>query len=122
MSDNYESLDVADDIDDDFTPIDLTVAITRLLVRGDSRDDVARQLRITRADVDARIAEATALAEAEALNEREWIVRERLLDLTRQASVVDLPEFETTRLTLLVELASFELALIARARRNSGGA
>lgn len=121
MSDNYEPQGVAD-IDDDFTPIDLTVAITRLLVRGDSRDDVARQLRITRADVDARIAEATALAEAEALNEREWIVRERLLDLTRQASVVDLPDFETTRLTLLVELASFELALIARARRNSGGA
>jgi hypothetical protein len=120
MDDAFE--EPVDEIEEDFAPVDLTVAITRLLVRGESRDEVARLLRISRADVDARIAEATALTEAEALNEREWIVRERLLDLTRQASAVDLPSFETSRLKLLLELSSLELGLIAWARRKHGGA
>lgn len=114
--------DDVEEIEEDFTPVDLTIAITRLLVRGESRDDVARLLRITRAEVDGRIVEATAHTESEALNEREWIVRERLLDLTRQASVVELSSGETARLELLLELAKLELELISWMRRRQGAA
>lgn len=120
MSDVAEAATVADDeIDDDFEPVDLTVAITALLVRGESRDAIAKTLRVTRQDVDTRIAEATDLADAEALNEREWIVRERLLDLTRQASVPDLASYEATRLALLLDLAKLELGLIGWTRRRA---
>lgn len=119
MSDTTGAFDLDDDLDEDFEPIDLNVAMTRLLVRGESRDDVAKALRMTRGEVDARIADATALAEAEAIAEREWIVRERLLDLTRQASAADLPSFETTRLAFLLDLAKLELGLIAWSRRRA---
>ncbi|PZU44033.1 MAG: hypothetical protein DI566_13220 [Microbacterium sp.] len=110
------------EIEDDFAPVDLTVAITQLLVRGETRDEIARRLRISRADVDMRIADATALAEAEALIEREWIVREKLRDLTRQASALDLPTYETTRLSLLLDLAKIELGLISWTRRRAASA
>lgn len=114
---------VADpEIEADFSPVDLTVAITGLLVRGETRDEIARQLRISRGDVDMRIADATALAEAEALIEREWIVREKLRDLTRQASAADLPTYETTRLGLLLDLAKIELGLIGWTRRRAASA
>ena len=112
----------SDEIEDDFAPVDLTVAITQLLVRGETRDEIARRLRISRADVDMRIADATALAEAEALIEREWIVREKLRDLTRQASALDLPTYETTRLSLLLDLAKIELGLISWTRRRAASA
>lgn len=114
-------VDDFEEIEEDFAPVDLTIAITRLLVRGESRDEVARLLRITRGEVDGRIVEATAQTESEALNEREWIVRERLLDLTRQASVVELSAGETARLELLLELSRLELDLISWARRRQGG-
>lgn len=110
------------EIEADFSPVDLTVAITGLLVRGETRDEIARQLRISRGDVDMRIADATALAEAEALIEREWIVREKLRDLTRQASAADLPTYETTRLGLLLDLAKIELGLISWTRRRAASA
>lgn len=110
------------EIEDDFAPVDLTVAITQLLVHGETRDEIARRLRISRADVDMRIADATALAEAEALIEREWIVREKLRDLTRQASALDLPTYETTRLSLLLDLAKIELGLISWTRRRAASA
>lgn len=112
----------ADDLDDDFEPVNLAVAMTRLLVRGESRDDVAKTLRVTRDEVDAQIAHATALAGAEAIAEREWIVRERLLDLTRQASSPELSSPETTRLGLLLDLAKLELALIGWTRRRAANA
>lgn len=112
----------ADDLDDDFEPVNLAVAMTRLLVRGESRDDVAKTLRVTRDEVDAQIAHATALAEAEAIAEREWIVRERLLDLTRQASSPELSSFETNRLGLLLDLAKLELELIGWTRRRVANA
>lgn len=111
-----------EEIEDDFAPVDLTVAITQLLVRGETRDEIARRLRISRADVDMRIADATALAEAEALIEREWIVREKLRDLTRQASALDLPAYETSRLGLLLDLAKIELGLISWTRRRAASA
>lgn len=111
-----------EEIEDDFAPVDLTVAITQLLVRGETRDEIARRLRISRADVDMRIADATALAEAEALIEREWIVREKLRDLTRQASALDLPTYETSRLGLLLDLAKIELGLISWTRRRAASA
>lgn len=117
-----DPMEIAEEIEEDFAPVDLTVAITRLLVRGESRDEVARQLRISRVEVDSRIVQATAATEAEALQEREWIVRERLLDLTRQASVIELPMSESTRLALLLDLARLELELISWTRRRQGSA
>ena len=75
-----------------------------------------------RDEVDAQIAHATALAEAEAIAEREWIVRERLLDLTRQASSPELSSFETNRLGLLLDLAKLELELIGWTRRRAASA
>ena len=121
-ADEGVDLDQPDDLDEDFEPIDLNVAMTRLLVRGESRDDVAKALHMTRDEVDARIAHATALAEAEAIAEREWIVRERLLDLTRQASSPELSGFETNRLGLLLDLAKLELELIGWTRRRAASA
>ncbi len=115
-----EILDDVDEIDEDFAPVDLVDAVIGLLVAGESRNAVARALRITREEVDARIAEATAEAESEALNEREHIVREKLRSLTRQASAVELPSSEEARLALLLELARLELEMIAWARRRQG--
>lgn len=109
------------DVGDDFVPVDLNAMITTYLVRGETRDAIAAKLHVTRAEVDARIADATVMSEAEALNEREWIVRGKLRDLTRQASDIDLASFETRRLGVLLELAKLELALIVRARRWHGG-
>ena len=106
--------------EDDFAPLDLDVAITGHLVRGESRDSIAAKLRISRSEVDARIADATGMSEAEPLAEREWIVREKLRDLTRQASDRDLPSYETARLALLLDLAKLELGLIGWARRRQG--
>lgn len=108
------------ELDADFGTRNTTALITNLLVIGETRDDVAQRLGIARADVDDHVATATAQTEAEALNEREWIVRERLLDLVRQASRTDLASCDVTRLALLVDLAKLELALIARVRRDRG--
>lgn len=108
------------DVAEDFTPVDLTGAITAYLVRGETRDSIAAKLRISRLEVDARIADATGMSEAEALNEREWVVREKIRDITRQASAIELPSFETTRLALLLDLAKLELGLIGWARRRQG--
>lgn len=109
-----------DEIEEDFAPVDLVEAVIGLLVAGESRNAVARALRITREEVDARVAEATAEAEAEALNEREYIVREKVRSLTRQASVVELPESEAGRLAFLLALAGLELEMIAWTRRRQG--
>ena len=108
------------ELDADFGTRDTAALITNLLVIGETRDDVGRRLGIPRADVDEHIATATAQTEAEALAEREWIVRERLLDLVRQASRTDLASHEVTRLALLLDIAKLELALIGWTRRRQG--
>lgn len=110
------------DVDDDFEPVDIDAVIALSLVRGDARDRIAEKLHIDRAEVDARIADATDVSEGESLIEREWIVHERLRDLTSQASDTDLASYETPRLSLLLELAKAELGLIESARRRQGGA
>lgn len=110
----------ASDVETDFEPVDLTAAITGYLVRGETRDAIAAKLKISRLEVDARIADATGQSEAEALTEREWIVREKLRDLTRQASDAELAGYETARLALLLDLAKLELGLISWARRRQG--
>lgn len=120
LSDDAEVDDVDDDLDEDFAPVDLVETVIGLLVAGESRNAVARALRITRDEVDARVAEATAEAEAEALNEREYIVREKLRSLTRQASAVELPGSEAARLGFLLALAELELEMIAWTRRRQG--
>lgn len=109
-----------DEIEEDFAPVDLVESVIGLLVAGESRNAVARALRITREEVDARVAEATAAAEAEELNEREFIVREKLRSLTRQASAVELPGSEAARLGFLLALAKLELELIGWTRRRQG--
>lgn len=118
--DDAEVDDVDDDLYEDFAPVDLVESVIGLLVAGESRNAVARALRITREEVDARVAEATAEAEAEALNEREYIVREKLRSLTRQASAVELPGSEAARLGFLLALAELELEMIAWTRRRQG--
>ena len=119
LSDDAEVDDV-DEIDEDFAPVDLVETVIGLLVAGESRNAVARALRITREEVDARVAEATAEAEAEALNEREFIVRERMQSLVRQSSTFGLPSTELDRLALLLALAKLELELIGWTRRQQG--
>lgn len=114
-----DDLDV-DEIDEDFAPVDLVETVIGLLVAGESRNAVARALRITREEVDAKVAEAAAEAEAEALNEREFIVREKLRSLTRQSSTFGLPSNELDRLALLLALAKLELQLIGWTRRQQG--
>lgn len=117
--DAEEEVDV-DEIDEDFAPVDVVETVIGLLVAGESRNAVARALRISREEVDARVAEATADAEAEALNEREFIVRERMQSLVRQSSAFGLPSTELDRLALLLALAKLELELIGWARRRQG--
>lgn len=112
--------DLDDEIEEDFAPVDLVESVIGLLVAGESRNAVARALRITRDEVDARVAEATAEAEAEALNEREFIVRERMQSLVRQSSTFGLPSTELDRLALLLALAKLELELIGWTRRRQG--
>lgn len=114
-----DDLDV-DEIDEDFAPVDVVETVIGLLVAGESRAAVARALRITRDEVDALVAEATAAAEAEALNEREFIVRERMQSLVRQSSTFGLPSTELDRLALLLALAKLELELIGWTRRRQG--
>lgn len=117
--DAEEEVDV-DEIDEDFAPVDLVETVIGLLVAGESRNAVARALRITREEVDAKVAAATAEAEAEALNEREFIVRERMQSLVRQSSTFGLPSTELDRLALLLALAKLELELIGWTRRQQG--
>lgn len=117
--DAEEEVDV-DEIDEDFAPVDVVETVIGLLVAGESRNAVARALRITREEVDAKVAEATAEAEAEALNEREFIVRERMQSLVRQSSTFGLPSNELDRLSLLLALAKLELELIGWTRRRQG--
>lgn len=112
--------DLDDGIEEDFAPVDLVESVIGLLVAGESRNAVARALRIPRDEVDAMVAEATAEAEAEALNEREFIVRERMLALVRQSSTFGLPSTELDRLALLLALAKLELELIGWTRRRQG--
>lgn len=104
---------VADvELDDDFGTTDPAATITDLLVRGESRDRVADLLKITRADVDEHVATATASADALSLDEREWITRERLASLVRQASRTDLAAYEVARLAFLLDVAKVDLELI----------
>lgn len=120
LTDDAEEEVDLDDLDEDFEPVDLVEVVIGLLVAGESRNAVARALRITRDEVDARVAEATAEAEAEALNEREFIVRERMQSLVRQSSTFGLPSNELDRLALLLALAKLELELIGWTRRQQG--
>lgn len=108
------------ELDADFGTADTTELITSLLVIGQTRDGVARRLGIELAEVDQHVAHATAQAEAEALDEREWLAREQLRDLVRQTSSRDLSSHDVTRLSLLVDLAKLELGLIDAARRRAG--
>lgn len=119
-ADRIDRDDDLDEIEEDFAPVDLVESVIGLLVAGESRNAVARALRITREEVDARVAEATAEAEAEALNEREFIVRERMQSLVRQSSTFGLPSNELDRLALLLALAKLELELIGWTRRQQG--
>ncbi|WP_298944172.1 hypothetical protein [uncultured Microbacterium sp.] len=119
-ADRIDRDDDLDEIEEDFAPVDLVESVIGLLVAGESRNAVARALRITRDEVDARVAEATAEAEAEALNEREFIVRERMQSLVRQSSTFGLPSNELDRLALLLALAKLELELIGWTRRQQG--
>lgn len=120
LTDDDAEVDDVDEIDEDFAPVDLVETVIGLLVAGESRNAVARALRITRDEVDAKIAEAAAEAEAEALNEREFIVRERMQSLVRQSSTFGLPSNELDRLALLLALAKLELKLIGWTRRRQG--
>lgn len=120
LTDDDAEVDDVDELEEDFAPVDLVEAVIGLLVAGESRNAVARALRITREEVDARVAEATAEAEAEALNEREFIVRERMQSLVRQSSTFGLPSNELDRLALLLALAKLELELIGWTRRRQG--
>lgn len=120
LTDDDAEVDDVDEIDEDFAPVDLVETVIGLLVAGESRNAVARALRITREEVDAKVAAATAEAEAEALNEREFIVRERMQSLVRQSSTFGLPSNELDRLALLLALAKLELKLIGWARRQQG--
>lgn len=119
LTDEEEEVDV-DGIDEDFAPLDLAETVVGLLVAGESRNAVARALHISREEVDALVAEATAEAEAEEPREREFIVRERLQSLVRQSQGVELPSNELDRLELLLALTRLELKLIGWTRRRQG--
>lgn len=101
--------------DEDFSPVDLGAAVTARLIRGEGRDEIAVGLAISRDEVDARIADAVDRDTAVRLAERRWVVRERVADLTRQASAAYVPSEEGARLGLLLSLARFELELIGLA-------
>ncbi|MGW9627634.1 hypothetical protein [Microbacterium sp. NPDC055521] len=108
------------DVDDDFGPVDLDTAILGYLIRGERRDRIAEHLHITRAEVDKRIADNAEISEAESLVEQEWVVREKIRDLTRQASAPGTYSDDVARLTVLLKLAELEVTLIGWSRQSRG--
>ncbi len=107
--------------DEDFAPVDLGAAVTARLVRGESRDEAAVGLAISRATVDEVVADLVGRAGDEPMTEREWLIRERIADLTRQASAAYVSTEDAARLALLLSLAQFDLELIRFAEQIREG-
>ena len=120
--DEDRELDAFDEIDlEEFAPIAVSVQLVRMLIHGDTRDQIALTLRLPRDEVDARIAAAAVLVTGESLIERLAILQWRVGDLVQQASIPEVSQWDQQRLLLLLDLCRMDLDLVDRQQARQVG-